>query len=487
MTTIPPEPAAAAVQRTDAMAREPRTAEPRAAARADCRPVRAEVGGWGRFPMAPTDLYRPERIRSLTSVLSCADTVLARGLGRSYGDACYNSVGATVLTERLNRFLSFDAATGTLDCEAGVSYAEVLDTFVPRGFFPPVTPGTKFVTIGGALACDVHGKNHHVDGSFSRHVLDFDLLTAAGSIIRCSRDEHADLFRATVGGMGLTGVITRVRFTLRRMETSYISVDYERAANLDDALERLEARDAAYNYSVAWIDCLASGPSLGRSVLMRGNPATADRVRAARKRDPLRGPGRQRLRVPVNAPPALLNRYSVRAFNALYYRRYPLEARDRIVHFEPFFYPLDGIGDWNRLYGRRGLVQYQFVVPPAGADALRDVLHLVSAAGAPAFLAVLKRFGDAAESDLLSFPRAGYTLALDLPWRGRHTEMLFRSLDEVVMEAGGRIYLAKDARMRRDLLEGMYPRLGEWRALRDRIDPTGRFSSDLGRRLGLVP
>jgi decaprenylphospho-beta-D-ribofuranose 2-oxidase len=457
------------------------------ARRAGCRPVSADVSGWGRFPVARTELYRPERMRSLETAMGCADTVLARGLGRSYGDACYNSAGATVLMERLDRFLSFDAGTGMLDCEAGVSFVQLLETFVPRGFFPPVTPGTKFVTVGGALACDVHGKNHHVDGSFSRHVLDFDLLTADGTVVRCSRTENADLFRATVGGMGLTGIVTRLRFALRRMETSYVSVDYERAANLRDALERLEARDAHYRYSVAWIDCLAGGPSLGRSVLMRGNPASADEVRAAKVREPLRGMSPPRLRVPFDAPASLLNRHSVRAFNGLYYRRYPVEARGRIVHFEPFFYPLDGIGDWNRLYGRRGFVQYQFVVPTDGAAApLEDALRLVSAAGAPSFLAVLKRFGDGPEAGLLSFPRAGYTLALDLPWRGSHTEVLLRALDDVVVAAGGRVYLAKDARMRRDLVGAMYPALDEWRGIRDGIDPAGRFSSDLGRRLGLV-
>jgi decaprenylphospho-beta-D-ribofuranose 2-oxidase len=457
------------------------------ARRAGCRPVTAEVSGWGRFPAARTELYRPERMRSLEMAMGCADTVLARGLGRSYGDACYNSAGATVLMERLDRFLAFDDATGVLDCEAGVSFAQVLETFVPRGFFPPVTPGTKHVTMGGALACDVHGKNHHVDGSFSRHVLDFDLLTADGTIARCSRTGNADLFRATAGGMGLTGVVTRVRLKLRRMETSYISVDYERATNLGDALERLAARDAEYLYSVAWIDCLAGGPSLGRSVLMRGNPASPDAVAAAKVREPLKGSSRRRLRMPFDAPASLLNRHTIRAFNGLYYRRHPVEARGRIVHFEPFFYPLDGIGDWNRLYGRRGFVQYQFVVPAnRAAAALEDALSLVSNAGAPSFLAVLKRFGDAEESGLLSFPQPGFTLALDLPWRGRHTEVLLRALDDVVLAAAGRIYLAKDARMRREMVGVMYPHLEGWRDIRDRVDPAGRFSSDLGRRLGLV-
>lgn len=463
------------------------TASGASAASSTCRPLQGVVSGWGRFPTGETDLYRPERLRSLSVALGCSDSVLARGLGRSYGDACYNSAGATVLMQRLNRFLTFDAGSGTLECEAGVTFAELLDHFVPRGFFPPVTPGTKFVTVGGALACDVHGKNHHVDGSFSNHVLDFDLLSASGDVLRCSRSENPDVFWATVGGLGLTGVVTRVRLRMRPIRTSYVSVDYERARNLDDALDRMEARDHAYTYSVAWIDCLAKGRSLGRSVLMRGNPASPDAVRDSGVREPLRGRGSQRLRVPLDAPGFLLNRHTVRAFNALYYRRHPVEGRDRIVHFEPYFYPLDGIADWNRLYGRQGFVQYQFLLPPDEArGGLLQALEILSGSGAPSFLAVLKRFGPAAEESLLSFPRPGYTLALDLPWRGEATEALLGRLDEVVLARGGRVYLAKDARLGPGRVAEMYPELEAWREIRDRVDPEGRFSSDLGRRVGLL-
>jgi decaprenylphospho-beta-D-ribofuranose 2-oxidase len=453
-----------------------------------CRPLRTRVSGWGRFPAAVTDLYRPERLHSLHSALHCADTVLARGLGRSYGDACFNSAGGTVLMERLNRFLAFDPEHGIVDAEAGVTFADLLEHFVPRGFFPAVTPGTRFVTLGGALACDVHGKNHHVDGAFTRDVLDFDLLTAAGNVIRCSRSENPDLFRATSGGMGLTGIVTRVRLRLRPIETAYVSVDYEHATNLDDALARLADRDDAYTYSVAWIDCLASGAALGRSVLMRGNPARTWAVRDAGVREPLRGPAPQRLRMPLDAPGFLLNRTSVRAFNALYYRHHPSRETGRIVHFEPFFYPLDGIGDWNRLYGRRGFVQYQLLLPHDQAAAgLREALTLLSRSGAPSFLAVLKQFG-AADDDggILSFPRPGLTLALDLPWRGDGTERLLRDLDHIVLGAGGRVYLAKDARLGPDAVAAMYPELAAWRAIRASVDPGGRFSSDLARRTGLI-
>lgn len=457
---------------------------------ADCRPLRHEVSGWGRFPAGETDLYRPERLRSLRNALECADSVLPRGLGRSYGDACYNSAGATILMERLDRFLSFDEATGVVECESGVSFADLIDHFLPRGYMPPVTPGTRWVTLGGALACDVHGKNHHVDGAFGRHVLDFDLMTAAGEVVRCSRSENSELFRATVGGMGLTGILTRLRLRLRAVETGFVSVDYERSADLDEALDRLSARDAEYEYSVAWIDCLARGRRQGRSVLMRGNPAPGDAVRAAGIEDLLRGRSPERLRVPFDAPGFLLNQHTVRLFNALYYRRYPAEDRGRIVHFEPFFYPLDAIGRWNRLYGRRGFVQYQMLLPPEHARrGLRDSLDLLAASGAPAFLGVLKRFGDidADGGGLLSFPGPGFTLALDLPWRGERTERLLRSLDEVVLAAGGRVYLAKDARLAPDAVEAMYPGLDAWRAVKRRVDPENRFGSDLARRVGLVP
>jgi decaprenylphospho-beta-D-ribofuranose 2-oxidase len=483
MTLMPDATGAAASTRLS-------TAPEPAVAPAGGRSKRARVSGWGRVPAAETELFRPERSRSLDALLARGGTLVARGLGRSYGDASFNSAGATVLMERLNRFVSFDEATGVVDCEAGVTFVDLLDHFVPRGFFPPVTPGTRYVTVGGALACDVHGKNHHVDGSFARHVLDFDLLTASGEIVGCDRERNTDLFRATVGGMGLTGIVTRVRFTLQRMETAYIAADYERAANLDDALRQFEADDERYRYSVAWIDCLARGRSLGRSVLIRGNAASAETVARAGVRAPLRATRSRSLplRVPFEAPGWLLNRHSVGAFNALYYRLQPAAARGRVVHYEPFFYPLDSIGNWNRLYGRRGFVQYQLLLPQAaGRNGLREALRIVSAAGAPGFLAVLKRFGDVAPEGLLSFPGAGYTLALDVPWRGERTEALLAALDRVVLGAGGRLYFAKDARLGREHVGAMYPHLAQWQSIRRRIDPDGRFSSDLGRRLGLVP
>lgn len=442
--------------------------------------VRRTVSGWGRYPAASTDLYRPERAAAIEELVRGLGSVIPRGLGRSYGDAAVNGAGATVLCERLNRFLDFDPATGVLECEGGVTVEEVLAHFVPRGFFPPVTPGTKFVTLGGALACDVHGKNHHHEGAISRHVLDFHLVVPSGERLRCSREENPELFWATLGGMGLTGFISQLRLRLRPMESEYVLVDYDRAPHLDRALRLFDETDDRYAYSVAWIDCSARGGSLGRSVLMRGNPAPASTARNGSS--PRRGLG-----VPADLPGFVLNPLTIRAFNSVYYHRHPKRAREVPVHFEPFFYPLDSIRDWNRIYGRRGFVQYQFVLPhEGGREGLIRVLDAVLASGFGSFLAVLKRFGGDGPGRMLSFPSPGYTLALDFPYRGPDLLRLLDRLDEVVIEHGGRVYLAKDARLRPEAFRAMYPELPRWLGVKRRVDPENRFSSDLSRRLEIA-
>ncbi|MGD2153387.1 MAG: FAD-binding oxidoreductase [Gemmatimonadales bacterium] len=409
-------------------------------------------------------------------------SLVARGLGRSYGDAAYNSAGHTVLTERLNRFVRFDADSRVLDCEAGVTVDEILMCFVPRGFFLPVVPGTKFVTMGGALACDVHGKNHHKDGSLSRHVTDFRLLTPSGDLVVCSREENTDLFWATVGGLGLTGIVTDLRIKLIPLESAHVSVDYDRADNVDEALELFHESDEHYKYSVAWLDGMATGRSLGRSVLMRGNPA------AAGPATDLGGRSGRSIAVPDVFPGFLLNRLSVRAFNTLYYRRHPRQAREVLTHYEPFFFPLDRLSNWNRLYGKRGLLQYQFVVPyDGGREALIKVLELFAKSKHGMFLAVLKRFGPGEAASALSFPMPGYTLAADIPRRGAGTFDLLRAVDRVVTAAGGRIYLAKDARLAAGAVREMYDRLNAWLELKARIDPDRHLTSDLAERLELVP
>jgi decaprenylphospho-beta-D-ribofuranose 2-oxidase len=444
--------------------------------------VRTALSGWGRYPSGISEVHRPERLGELNVPLQSCESSIARGLGRSYGDASFNSAGCTVLTQRLNRLLNFDPSTGALECEAGVTIAEILEHFIPRGFLAPVIPGTKFVTVGGALACDIHGKNHHKDGSFGRHVIDFSLLTADGELVRCSRDQNVDLFQATVGGMGLTGIITQLRLRLFPIEDPRVVVDYDRAEDVDRALELFHESDERYKYSVAWIDCVGGGKRrLGRSVLMRGNAAASSDAAAlsAEKRKPVSIPG--------IAPSLLLNRSSIRAFNALYYHKHPRQAREVLCRYESFFFPLDGIRDWNRLYGKNGFLQYQVVLPyEGGRDGLVKILELLRKSGPGAFLAVLKRFGPGEPEAPLSFPMPGYTLAVDIPHRGPAVLELLRGLDEIVIDHSGRVYLAKDARLSAETARAMYPDLENWLQIKSRFDPANRLTSDLARRLRLV-
>ena len=413
-----------------------------------------DLSGWGRFPVARCQVFRPERRAAVAETLAAkaAPHYIARGLGRSYGDAAINAGGGVVVHDRLNRMRGFDPVTGVLDCEGGTSFAEILETWLPRGWFPAVTPGTKFVTVGGAIAADVHGKNHHRDGTFSSFVEDFTLLTADGEVLSCSRRQHADVFWATVGGLGLTGMILDARVRLRAVESSWLRVDYRRARNLGDTLSAFAASDADSPYSVAWIDCLARGKSLGRAVLMHGDHATAADARAARHAafPPLR-PGR--LAVPIDVPGVFLNPLSMRLFNTVYYAAHG-DAAGRLVDCDRFFYPLDGVAQWNRLYGRNGFTQYQVALPPEeGERGLVELLARLSGSGRPSFLAVLKRLGPQGPG-LLSFPRDGYTLALDLPVRPGLVEFL-GELDRLVLARGGRVYLAKDATATAEVVRAM--------------------------------
>lgn len=442
------------------------------------------LSGWGGMPKQQCHLFRPEKSHVLEQLITSGgeSTFLARGLGRAYGDAALNENGGVILNERLNRFISFDEKSGLLECEGGVSLAEIIETFLPRGWFLPVSPGTKFVTIGGAVACDIHGKNHHRDGSFSAFVDAFDLLIANGETLTCSRDQNTKAFWATVGGMGLTGIITRVQLRLRKVNTSSLVVNYQQLPNLDAVLEQL-LEDEKHTYSVAWIDCLASGDSLGRGVLMRGEHAEIDDIKVLsprQKENPLQLASSSALTVPIDMPDFLLNSTTIGAFNSLYYAAH--KTKRVLVDYEKYFYPLDSIGHWNRLYGKAGFIQYQAALPiKQSAAGLKALLEAVSASKRASFLAVLKTFGAANEAPL-SFPFTGHTLTFDIPFRDDLPEFV-RQLDEITLQFGGRIYLAKDALLSAENFHTMYPRWKEWLDVKRELDPDNCFSSSLARRL----
>jgi decaprenylphospho-beta-D-ribofuranose 2-oxidase len=437
--------------------------------------------GWGRTAPSAAHLRRA-RVEDLPSLLAAAGDrgVLARGLGRSYGDTAQNA-GGLVLAP-LPGWWRLDARAGTVRASAGTSLHDLIRGLLPLGWFPPVTPGTRYVTLGGAVACDVHGKNHHRHGSIGHHLRSLVLVTADGRSHRLAPDREPELFWATVGGLGLTGVVTEVELDLVPVESGWMRVTTARAPDLDAVMARLAASEEV-TYSVAWIDLLATGRRLGRSVVSLGEHARSADLDPAHRAHRWPVPGAARLGVPLVPPRSLVGPRGVRAFNEAWYRRAPRHREGELQSAAGFFHPLDGVAHWNRLYGRRGMVQYQLVVPDRGADALPGMVERIVRAGRPSFLAVLKRFGPG-NPGLLSFPTQGWTLALDLP-ADPGVAPLFDELDERVLAAGGRIYLAKDARVAPGTVRAMYPHWERFRAVRRRVDPRGVFQSDLGRRLGL--
>ncbi|MGW0910635.1 FAD-binding protein [Streptomyces sp. NPDC002784] len=444
------------------------------------------VTGWGRTAPTAARLIRPRTYEeAAAAVRACGPRGgIPRGLGRAYGDAAQNAGGAVLDMTGLERVHAIDADGGTVLCDAGISLHRLMQVLLPLGWFVPVTPGTRQVTVGGAIGADIHGKNHHVSGSFSRHVLSLELLTADGEIHTVG--PGTPLFDATAGGMGLTGVVLTATLQLLPVETSLMSVDTERATDLDDLMARLTATDHRYRYSVAWIDLLARGAATGRAVLTRGDhaplEALGDGTRA--RRDPLAFRPSQLPSPPALFPEGLLSRRTVGLFNEVWYRRAPRARTGELQRISRFFHPLDGVPHWNRVYGRGGFVQYQFVVGHGREDALRRIVRRISDHRCPSFLAVLKRFGEA-DPGWLSFPVPGWTLALDIPANLPGLGALLDELDEEVASAGGRVYLAKDSRLRPELLAAMYPRVADFRTLRAETDPRGVFTSDLSRRLGL--
>ncbi len=438
------------------------------------------LAGWGRFPRCECAVARPRSEEDLRSLVS-RGSLIARGNGRAYGDSALSRFN-TVEMNAFNRMLAFDAQTGQLTVEAGALLADVISVFLPRGWFPAVTPGTKFVTIGGMVAADVHGKNHHKDGSFGAFVDWLDVMGPDGVVRRCSARDNADLFEWTIGSMGLNGVILRVAFRLRPVETSWIRQTTMAAANLDLTVDAFESHKTA-TYSVAWIDCLASGTNLGRSLVMLGEHATRDELPDDRRSNPFKTAAKRVRSVPMDAPSGLLNRISIRTFNALYYWKGRRKPATQLVDWDSYFYPLDAILNWNRIYGRKGFAQFQCVLPlETSKTGLIALLEATSRAGAGSFLAVLKRLGP--QESRFSFPMKGYTLALDFPVN-RQTLTLMNRLDAITLDYGGRFYLAKDSRMTATTLATSDSRTIAFKAMRRATGSASIFASAQSQRLAL--
>jgi len=453
----------------------------------DAEANRRLLSGWGRTsPSAAvvhTAVDGDDAVKAASSPPPRG--VIARGLGRSYNDAAQNAGGLVVDLTGHSHFLSFDPASGIVRAGAGVSIADLIEVCLPHGWFPPVTPGTRHVTVGGAIAADVHGKNHHGDGSLARFVDSITLWTPATGVIEVGPDAEPEIFWATTGGLGLTGIVLDATIRMRRVESSRMTVDIDRAADLDAVMALMTEGDDDYLYSVAWIDCQAVGGSLGRSVLTRGRHALVSELEPGDRRTALAVSPVRAVPAPPWVPSGLVNRLTVGAFNELWFRKDPPRARGVVQDHGWFFYPLDLVSGWNRMYGTRGFVQYQCVVPFGAEDALRGAIERLTRSHAASFLAVLKRFGPGTPGPL-SFPSAGWTLALDFAVGPRHLAGLLDELDVRVTEAGGRCYLAKDGRADPALVPVWYPRLAEWREVQRRLDPAGVLTSDLERRLDLL-
>jgi FAD/FMN-containing dehydrogenase len=425
---------------------------------------------WGRYPQIEASGELFETSDQLKRQIDGAGDVIAYGMGRSYGDSALNQ--RVVFSRRFNKILHFDAEQGLVACESGVSLQELISVFLPRGWFLSVTPGTRLISVGGAIASDVHGKNHHVAGCFSSCVDSFELMLPDGSIVLCSREKNKRLFRATCGGMGLTGIILTAVIRLQKVKSAYIRETVKRCQNLEEIFHRFEEYKEL-PYSVAWIDCLESGDKVGRSVLMAGDHADTGSLDIELPRP---------VSVPMDFPRFSLNRYSVKLFNRFYYHTRPTAVENRLVRLDPFFYPLDSIGHWNRIYGKGGFTQYQLVLPKkASYEGLKLILSRIARQGLGSFLAVLKLCGPANNNDL-SFPMEGYSLALDL----KIEKKLFPFLDELdrmVMDFGGRLYLTKDVRMSKEVFRKGYPSWEAFAELRETMGMKTKFNSLQSRRL----
>lgn len=431
-----------------------------------------DLQSWGRLPLVRQRVLTPAWQVEIPGP-PAGMSLLPYGMGRSYVDCCLNDGETVIATRRLDRLIQFDREQGILRCEAGVTFQEIIEFALPHGWFLPVTPGTQFVTVGGAIANDVHGKNHHLAGTFGRHLRCFELLRSGGQRFVCSDSQNRELFCATIAGLGLTGIITWAEFQLKAVRGPYIDVESIKFSSLDEFFEISADSDSAFEYTVAWLDCVSSGAKFGRGIFMRGNHSPA----AIEGSMPISR--NSLLRVPFNAPPWTLNPFTVKAFNAVYYGKQLEKIKKFRSHYRPFFYPLDAVHDWNRIYGKAGFYQFQCVVPEDHNNrAIRSILRAVVESKGASFLAVLKRFGDMPSPGMLSFPRPGITLCLDFPNQGAFSRRFMQDLDQMTREEGGALYPAKDATMASSSFKQYYPRLQEFVQYRD-----PGYSSSLWRRL----
>ena len=438
------------------------------------------LSGWGNYPPSESYTITPRSEADCIKAMS-EEKLIARGLGRSYADQAINENKYVAVCTRLNYFIAFDENEGILQCQAGASLEEIITTFGPKGWLPMICPGTKFVTIGGAIANDIHGKAHHIDGSFVNCVISFTILVADGRVLTASRTENEDLFWANFGGLGLLGVILTTTIRLRKIETTYFKQKSVVIKDLDHMLEALEKYDHEYNYSVAWIDALAKGKKLGSGVLTLGNAAKLADLPATLKANPLKLHSTSKLVVPFFFPSFALNGLTVRLLNKVI--AFVQNSPKEFVHYEKFFFPLDAINNWNKGYGKRGFVQYQFVIPEEnGKQHLKEILEMIAGSGCTPFLNVFKRMGDG--QGILSFPFKGYTLAIDFPV-SKQLLSFTPKLDAKVLAAGGRLYLGKDGLLNEAMFKAMYPQYQQWLAVKKKYDPACEFSSNISRRLGL--
>ncbi|HEX2845679.1 MAG TPA: FAD-binding oxidoreductase [Chitinophagaceae bacterium] len=439
-----------------------------------------KLAGWGNFPVTASYNFSPSSEPEVLKTVRQGNLV-PRGLGRSYGDQAINENGQVVICTHLNHFLGWDEKEGILECEAGVSLEEIINVFGPKGWLPMICPGTKFVTIGGAIANDIHGKAHHVDGSFFNCVVSFTIMLASGEVVAASRTENADLFEANFGGLGLLGVILSAKIRLRKVETTYFKQKSIKVKNLDEMLDALEEY-AHFNYSVAWVDPLAKGSKLGSGVLTVGNAAGLDDLPPSLRKEPLKLHKKSKLTVPFFLPGFLLNTITVKMLNRVI--AFVQNSPKEFIHYEKFFFPLDMINNWNKGYGKRGFIQYQFVIPPGkeGAENVKKIIEMIASSGCTPFLNVFKKMGHG--QGILSFPFEGYTLAIDFPVT-KNLRAFTKKMDAEVLKAGGRIYLGKDSMLDKETFQAMYPQYDQWLAIKRKYDPQNVFTSDIGRRLGL--